>query len=142
MHGIVTDSYRKSITQSNIWALYAFGMNDIEFASRFKDACREANVELKQKTIARAFGVSTATAWNYLNGTKLPAMDNAVGIAMKLGVCVEWLLTGRGPRRPHETRRAAEDMVDISDLSPKAKAAVKNTVNAFKDAPDPKLTGS
>lgn len=50
--------------------------------------------------LARTFNVSIATVSNWRHGQKCPAMENALLIAVKLDVCVEWLLTGRGPVTP------------------------------------------
>lgn len=50
--------------------------------------------------LARTFMVSTATVSNWRHGQKCPAMKNALELAVKLDVCVEWLLTGRGPVTP------------------------------------------
>lgn len=53
--------------------------------------------------LARTFMVSTATVSNWRHGQKCPAMKNALELAVKLDVCVEWLLTGRGPVSPSST---------------------------------------
>ena len=59
-------------------------------------------------------------------GEKLPSMDSAVDMAGKLDVCVEWLLTGRGRKRPNDG-----DLLDISSLPEAAKANLKAFVNSL-----------
>ena len=104
MHLSVTDSDRRASTQSDRFGRCNVAMPDKppnkEFGARFKRLAREAGYATTQAEIARVLSCSKTTAWNYLNGDKLPAMDNAVKVAEVLGCCVEYLLTGRGPKRP------------------------------------------
>ena len=71
------------------------------FGQRFRLALEHAGYT-KEKykaythTLCKLFDVSTATVNDWLWGRKLPAMETAIMIAMKLNVCVEWLLTGKG----------------------------------------------
>lgn len=81
-----------------------------EFAARFREACKEADAPETQEKLGKFLGVSGAMAWYYRNGEKLPGMNTAIHIAMKLSVCVEWLLTGRGPKRPSDILPSAEIM--------------------------------
>lgn len=94
------------------------------FPERLRVACEDAGLAVTQPALSRAFGVSTTTIWHYLNGEKLPSIGRAVDIAGKLGVCVEWLLTGNGPRRH-------ADMLDISELPESAKASLKTLLESF-----------
>lgn len=50
--------------------------------------------------LVKLFDVSSATVNDWRHGKKCPTMKNALDIAVKLNVCVEWILTGRGPKRP------------------------------------------
>lgn len=52
------------------------------------------------EVLVRLFGVSSATVNDWRHGKKCPTMKNALDIAIKLNVCVEWILTGRGPKKP------------------------------------------
>lgn len=102
-------------------------MADEEFAKRFAIACKEAGFGNQQNEIAKSLGITTVMSWNYIHGEKLPAMKTAVALATRLGVCVEWLLTGRGPMRPAENR----EILDITDLSPSSKAIIKELRQAL-----------
>ena len=53
-----------------------------------------------QRRLGMRFGVSGPTVNEWLKGKKLPGMENAIRIATELNCCVEFLLTGRGPKRP------------------------------------------
>ncbi len=99
---------------------------NFEFGKRFIRACRDAGLPDTQNELGKALGVSGPMAHNYKKGIKLPSMATALRIAQKTGVCVEWLLTGRGPVHP-----GAADMLDLGKLPPKEKRAVKSLYSAL-----------
>jgi DNA-binding XRE family transcriptional regulator len=76
------------------------GPPDQRFAARFRELCEGKELPWTQQAVAKFIHKSTATAWNYMNGVKLPSMENAIDLALRFNCCVEWLLTGRGPKRP------------------------------------------
>ena len=93
------------------------------FPDRLREACAEAGLATTQPALARAFDLSTTTIWHYLNGEKLPSMAKAIEIAGKLGVCVEWLLTGNGPKR-------VGDVIDISQFPDPIKLSIKTILES------------
>lgn len=93
-------------------------MKNSGFPDRLREACADAGLSTTQHGLARLLGVSTTTIWYYLNDEKLPSMSTAILIAGKLGVCVEWLLTGNGPKR-------VKDVLDISQFPDPIKVSVK-----------------
>ena len=99
------------------------------FAHRFQAICAERYPDMTLKELGRAFGVSDVTVWAYNHGEKLPSMSTALVLANHLGVCVEWLLTERGPKHP-----PSDEMLDISHLSPEGKVAMKTAYAAFKQS--------
>lgn len=104
-------------------------MNHPDFAARFREACRVANAPTTMEALGRHLGVSTSMAWNYHTGEKLPSMEKAVEIAMKLGVCIEWLLTGRGPRVPPAP---PGDVLDLSELPEDARRNLRALVDSIR----------
>ncbi len=68
------------------------------FAARLIEAINESGVPDSQSALGQLFGVSGVMVWSYRNGEKLPRMNTALRIASALGVNVEWLLTGSGPK--------------------------------------------
>ena len=78
------------------------GMDKAGFAARFKEAVEQAGVEDSQEALGRLLGVSGVMIWAYRSGEKLPRMSTATRMADKLGVNVNWLLTGKGPRNPEK----------------------------------------
>lgn len=87
------------------------GPPDEEFAARFKELCEDKGVPWKNQDVGKFIGKTTTTAWNYMNGVKLPSMDNAIDLAKRFDCTVEWLLTGRGPK---EIAKVSEQAVDYA----------------------------
>ncbi|NJM13057.1 MAG: helix-turn-helix transcriptional regulator [Synechococcaceae cyanobacterium SM1_2_3] len=106
-------------------------MKHQDFTERFRLACRLANAPTTMEALGRYLHVSTSMAWNYFNGEKLPSMEKAVEMALKLGVCVEWLLTGRGPMQP---LKPAADVLDLSELPEDAKRNLRALVESIRPA--------
>ena len=75
-----------------------------EFSRRLMEALTEHAQQLSEKItqqwVADLFGVSQPTARDWILGNMLPAMANMVQIADKTGVCIEWLVMGRGDKYP------------------------------------------
>jgi transcriptional regulator with XRE-family HTH domain len=94
---MVTES---QLPQVNKLMVNLLGMEKTGFAQRFKQAVEEAGVEDSQEALGRLLGVSGVMIWAYRSGEKLPRMTTATRIADKLGVNVNWLLTGKGPKNP------------------------------------------
>lgn len=97
-----------------------------DFMERFTTACREAGLPLKQDELGPAIGVTGGMAWNYLRGMKLPSMERAIIIAEKTNVCVEWLMTGRGPKYPNVvlTIEHPDDIATLIMENPSTYAAI------------------
>lgn len=70
------------------------------FAKRFREALTEYGIKTTQVAVGNFFGVSEITARNWLIGEKMPGMKNLIKIAEYTDTCIEWIATGRGPKRP------------------------------------------
>lgn len=92
------------LTQSALRLPHADVMSkkpDTEFGNRLERLIQESNLAgMNGKELSKVFGVSEPMISFYKSGEKLPSMDRARHISTKLGCCVEYLLTGRGPVRP------------------------------------------
>lgn len=77
-------------------------MKHREFSKRFNQAVEASGLPATQKALGKLLGVSEVMIWSYKNGEKLPRMSTATRMAEKLGVSVEWLLTGSGVMRPDD----------------------------------------
>ena len=97
------------------------------FGRRLLEACQALNVD-NQNEMAKAIGVSPGMFTKYKAGEKLPSMQTAIEIAVKTGVTVEWLVTGRGPKYPVDS----ENYIDISELPHEKKATARAIVDAVR----------
>lgn len=77
--------------------------------ARIQEAMRDKDKKGTQKEAEAMFGVTQATVsgvWNKAKGG--PTVEHARLIAKKLGICVEWIYTGEGPKRPPPVDRDLE----------------------------------
>jgi transcriptional regulator with XRE-family HTH domain len=73
----------------------------VMFAQRLKQSCYDRyGSGFKQKELAAAIGVSDAAVSQYFRDGVIPKLETAVHLADELGVCTEWLVSGRGPKVP------------------------------------------
>lgn len=101
---------------------------DIEFSNRFRKLVADKGWgELNRIDLGKKIGTSSTCATFYMNGDRLPAIDQARIISKLFNVCVEWLLTGKGPMRPGE-ENAHPLHKEIAALSPEQQAEVANFV--------------
>ncbi len=76
-----------------------------QFADRLNDALETSGLgvppkgEGRQTFVARMFGVSQKGARKWLEAEGFPTLETAIQIARKLNISLEWLMTGRGPKR-------------------------------------------
>lgn len=61
---------------------------------------------VKQQEVAKIFSVGQSSVTKWKTGKDTPSLPRAVDMALEYGVCVEWLLTGRGPKYPGGTSDA------------------------------------
>lgn len=54
----------------------------------------------RQEDIAKAVGVYQSAVTKWKSGDGLPTLEKCRTLAEEAGVCVDWLLTGREPKRP------------------------------------------
>lgn len=64
------------------------------------------DVSVKQSEVGKRFGVGQSAVTKWKTGKDTPSLPRAVEMASDHGVCVEWLLTGRGPKYPGGTTDA------------------------------------
>jgi transcriptional regulator with XRE-family HTH domain len=102
MRKIIADNDSKTTSQTDIFSSYHSLMPiKREFSRRFRQACKEKfKSDYKQAKLSYVFGVSQATISDWWTGSKMPGLEKLIEAAIILGVCVEWLGTGRGPKIP------------------------------------------
>jgi hypothetical protein len=113
-----------------------------DFGVRFSMALREAEPKLPKtnKELGKIFDVSAPMITYMRTGQKMPSMETARLIAMRCGVCMEWLLTGRGPKYPEITAKqitpAANILIKaIPDLADSQLNLLAGMVREFLSAP-------
>ena len=93
-----------TITQSKLALRHAYPMAKLphnDFSQRLKALIEEKfSKDVPQKDLATRFGCSGGMVSFMLSGQRLPAMDLAIRMAIELDCCVDYLLTGRGAKRP------------------------------------------
>lgn len=98
------------------------------FSARLNELCDENGIPPKgknrQKTVGSRFSVSQEGARKWLEGEGLPQFEKCIEIAVDFKVCLDWLMTGRGPKRvaqapvlrfKREEVEAARKVVEIAD---------------------------
>lgn len=67
---------------------------------RIQEGLRDAGLPDTQKSVENHFGIKqgSISGWNRVGGG--PSLPNARKIGSRLNLCVEWILTERGPKRP------------------------------------------
>lgn len=70
-------------------------MHESDFTSRLRECIGEEPVA----SFARRCGFSEGLVRAYLKGEKQPGMERLVRMAEAAGVTLDWLATGRGPKR-------------------------------------------
>lgn len=127
------------ITQSYAGSCHAHLMGkkppDTEFAIRMQQIMKSSvYADLTAEQVGKRWGVSPAMVSYYRSGEKLPAMRTAKRIAMDSGYCVEYLLTGRGPKRPGVPDEDGDgEHLDISQLPHGQKIHLRALVHAIQE---------
>lgn len=78
---------------------------------RLKEAMTEAGKGKTQQDLADLVGITqpSVAEWNRADGG--PSLPTAIDLAEKLNTCVEWILTGRGPKHPGPPLDALTDQL-------------------------------
>lgn len=86
-----------------------------------------------QTRLAQLAGVKQPSVHEWGDKDRAPAIPNAVDLAMKLDVCVEWLYTERGPKRPAGGAVVDEHLTPILEAWPKLDPALKRQIARYAD---------
>jgi DNA-binding XRE family transcriptional regulator len=68
--------------------------------ARIKEALRDQGLPPTQVQCAKLIGIEQPSVSDWNKPGKGPELENALALATKLNICVEWLYTERGPKRP------------------------------------------
>lgn len=96
---------------------------DHGFARRFKECLREKGWQaLTQTALAEHLGVNQRMAGRYIAGKDKPKGRKLEEMALLFNVCIEWFVTGRGPKRPGV---AEDDVLDMTGCTVEQKAMLR-----------------
>lgn len=102
---------------------------------RIETALREAGHKSGFQTVAaKMVGIKQPSVAAWKAGTSTPDMDHIIILAEKLGVCVEWLYTGRGPKKPGDN--LPDDLRELAGfwgkLTPEARDHLIGTARLWR----------
>lgn len=103
------------------------------FAERFNQLLIDRQWDrLTDKELSKKLDKSNTTIWNWRNAIKLPSLDTAIDLANAFDVCVEWLLTGRGPQHPGNGN-GTDGTLYIKDLPEGQQTHLRALVHSIRD---------
>lgn len=86
-----------------------------------------------QTKLAKLAGVSQPSVYEWGEPDRVPAMPTGVKLAKQLGVCVEWLYTERGSKRPIDATSPDEHLSPILEVWPNLGAEIKRQIARYTD---------
>lgn len=107
----------------------------LEVGRRIVLACRIKWIE-RQSDIAKALKVSQMTVSYWIRGMKAPPISQGLKLAKILGICVEWLYTGRGSMTPETPTEAMMLAEKISHSPPQLRTLIDSVVNSIEEWSD------
>lgn len=119
MYANIGNSYTLSIGRSNIPARHTARMargSGRTVWLRVKEALRERHLPPTQNHVADMLKITqpSVSDWNKPGGA--PKLEHAIILATKLNVCVEWIYTERGPKRPQPVDPVSQRLWDVWPL--------------------------
>lgn len=96
------------------------------FWERLVEAWGRRSLPTSQLGIANRLGMSQGSVGRWARGEGLPELDIVRTLAVDGDVCIEWLLTGRGPRKPRPMDEETEELLEVwSKLNPNGRHHVR-----------------
>lgn len=131
-------TYEINIGNSDAWTGDNSGMSSRRTQRSFLDRAKEAFSEkyprekATQVRLAQLAGVAQPTVSEWRDG--VPALENGIRLAKALGVCVEWLYTERGPKRPGTADVASDPYLSpIVEVWPDLDEDTKRRISRYAD---------
>ena len=108
---------------------------DPAFAERFRQLVNDKGWEhLNRVQLGKKIGTSATCATYYMNGDRLPSIEQARNICELLGgVCVEWLLTGKGQKKLGESSNL-QNVIDATNLTTEQLLLIKGMIAQFEQS--------
>lgn len=90
---------------------------------------RWPNEKPTQLAMKQKLGVGQSDLSRYKSGDRTPTLRQAIQLAEKMDVSVEWLLTGRGPRIP--LPEVPESLEELALIWPKLTPKMQNEITGY-----------
>jgi hypothetical protein len=109
---------------------------DIAFAERFRQLVKEKGWDnLNRIDIGKKIGTSGACATYYMNGDRLPAIDQARTMCKIFKVNIEWFLTGNGLKRLDDKQQPSPLLDKFNQLCPDQQQIIELMVDQLSNKP-------
>ena len=95
----IGDSYALSTGFAYVPEQHNLGMHRTPW-DRIREAMLNQGLRGTQKECAALLGIKQPSVSEWASAESSPSIENAITLSRKLNVCVEWILTERGPKRP------------------------------------------
>lgn len=106
----------------------------INFGRRLTEAVHDAfPSEISQEKLGQIVGVSQCAMSSWMRGSKMPPITKGKQLAAKLGVCVEWLYTGIGPRHPAKDAEIEAIARHLWELSSEQRQIILHMIEMFRE---------
>ena len=98
---------------------------DSKFWRRLEEATPEMRRQDRSPWLQKLCGVGQSSVSRWKSGQNHPTMENLIAISNATGYCIQWLLTGNGPRRWRQESPDIAKMLDLLEsLSEKDRAEI------------------
>jgi DNA-binding XRE family transcriptional regulator len=131
-------AYESAIGPSYSWLNQNWAMQrkpERTFLDRALEALGEKYPREKatQTRLAQLAGVKQPSVNEWGEKDRAPAIATGVDLARRLDVCVEWLYTERGPKRPAGGAQVDEHLTPILEAWPNLDVGVKRQIARYAD---------
>lgn len=123
-------------------------MKDVRlaFAERLIEICTEKGLKAhgRQAALARQLKVTQPAVKKWFDADAIPDTDKIIELALWCGVCFEWLMTGRGPKRIEElypTKAIAHVAQVMQAMEPEQQYLAARLVDQVKKPDDAAVDG-
>lgn len=131
-------AYQNAIGQSYPQSVHNSGMTkkiERTFLERAMEALGERYPREKptQRRLGQLSGLQQPSVFEWGEVGRGPAIPNGIRLAKALNVCVEWLYTERGPKRPGTAEQPDEDLSPILEAWPDLSPELRRQVVRYTD---------
>ena len=133
---IIGYSGKKSTGDSDIFFNDNRVMKHSEFSERLNRIWKEcSDAPTNQTQLAKWLGFAQPTVNDWINGKGMPGIENAIKIAEKFNVCVEWFITGKGLKRTTDKQPSSPLLDKFNQLCPEQQQIIELMVDQLSNKP-------